>query len=256
MGYVVLAAVAVFMIYLFFKEKVQPTEGKLQEQQARYEALLKEKGVPEEHCKVVISQSRTHNLYNCPAILWIEGDMVKTLLFSINPKVVETELEDFKYISSQPLVDFKRYDGAEYPDWMRQSKYVKDLFLPYVDLTKSSGGINYEKQMYWIGTMCVYAPALADCLRMFGNPLSYYELTIDDFDMMKKDGSIPEELLAEYEAEQEAKAARAKTHTDKPKTMEMEAALQNLKEALEIVRMAEEAEGVKAEEWIAKISKN
>ncbi len=253
MGYLVLALVAVIMVIIFLKEKA-PTEEKLQEQQQKFEALLKEKGVPKEHCKVVISQSRTYNLYNCPAVLWVENGVLKTLLFSITPKVVESDLEDYKYISSQPLVDFKRFDGAEYPDWMRQSKYVKELFLPYVDLTKSSGGINYEKQMYWIGTICVYAPSLANCLRMFAKPLSEYEMTIDNFELMKKDGSIPEEILAAYEAEQEA--VTEIPSDDKPKTMEMEAALQNLKEALEIVRMAEEAEGIKAEEWIAKVSKN
>lgn len=186
-------------------------EEKRMKQAAAYEAILEKFHVPEKHTRVVISQSRVHNIYNCPAILWIEEDRVKALLFALNPKVVEYELEDLLFITSQPYVDFIRFDGSAYPDWARQTDYIKELFSPCVEMTRSKGGIDYKKQMYWIGTICLYAPSLAACLSMMGRPLSEYEMKIESMTRMKEDGAIPVELLTA-----ESVAARSIQTSDSP----------------------------------------
>lgn len=187
---------------LFSKET---KEEKLQKQKLAYEGILEKYGVPENHIRVVIGQSKVHNIYNCPAVLWIEGEMMKTLIFGLNPKLVESELEDYMFLASQPYVDFIRFDGTGYPDWARQSDYIKELFLPCVELAKTKGGLDYTRQMYWIGTMCVYAPSLANCLTLIGRPLSAYDLRIENKKRIREDGAIPADILAEYELEKQGK---------------------------------------------------
>lgn len=174
-----------------------------------YETILKKFEVPEEHYQVVIAQSRVYSLNNCPAVLWIEEDKVKALLFRSQPVLVEEELEDFHYIASSPYVNFKQFDGSYFPDWAAQSQEMKERFLPYVEMSVGCGGIDYDRQTYWAGTMCVYSKSLAEIFRMIGKPLSSYEMRIDNMKRMRKDGSFPPEMLAAWDAERKAAAEEA-----------------------------------------------
>lgn len=174
-----------------------------------FETILKKFEVPEEHYQVVIAQSRVYSLNNCPAVLWIEEKKVKALLFRSQPVLVEEELEDFHYIASSPYVNFKQFDGSYFPDWAAQSQEMKERFLPYVEMGVSCGGIDYDRQTYWAGTMCVYSKSLAEIFRMIGKPLSSYEMRIDNMKRMRKDGSFPPEMLAAWDAEKKAAAKEA-----------------------------------------------
>jgi hypothetical protein len=235
MIYFVILIVLAALILLIVKN-ISKDEDKIQLQKEKYEALLKQYGVPENHTRIVIAQSKVYNLYNCPAVAWIENEIVKTLIFRLNPIVVDNELEDFMFLSSQPLVDFKRYDGSEYPDWARQSAYVKQLFYPLVEDTNSKGGIDYKKQMYWIGTMCVYAPTLHAFFEMIGRPLKDYDIKVERIDRMKTDGSIPVDLLeAHHEYKKEKKEAK-----EEKQVVDMNTAMQNLEQALKMVSEAKQ----------------
>ncbi len=174
-----------------------------------YETILKKFEVPKEHYQVVIAQSRVYSLNNCPAVLWIEEDKVKALLFRSQPVLVEEELEDFHYIASSPYVNFKQFDGSYFPDWAAQSQEMKERFLPYVEMSVACGGIDYDRQTYWAGTMCVYSKSLAEIFRMIGKPLSSYEMRIDNMKRMRKDGSFPPEMLDEWDAERKAASKEA-----------------------------------------------
>lgn len=171
-----------------------------------FQAILDKFDVPTGYRKIVIAQSRNYSVVNCPAVVWKDEDKVKVLVLKSQPFVAEEEIEDFMYISSSPFVNFKQFDGKEYPDWAGQSEEIKELFLPYVEMTTAPGGIDRSRQQYWAGTICVYAPSLAEIFEMLGNPLSYYQMTIEDPKRMKADGSIPKAMLAERAAEKKAKA--------------------------------------------------
>ena len=231
-------AIAVIAVIVFIVKSTGKNEDKMQSQKEKYEALLTKFNVPEKHTRIVIAQSKVYNLYNCPAVAWVEGDIIKTLIFRLNPQVVENELEDFMFLSSQPLVDFKRFDGSEYPDWARQSSYVKELYYPLVEDTHSKGGIDYKKQMYWIGTMCVYAPTLHALLKMIERPLKDYDIKVDNVNRMKTDGSIPEELM---EAHQEYKReVKEEAEAKEKQSVNMEDAMKNLEQALKLVSEAKQ----------------
>ncbi len=174
-----------------------------------FETILKKFQVPEDYHKIVISQSRNYSVVNCPAVLWIAEDKIKVLVLKSQPFVAEEEIEDFAYISSSPFVNFRQFDGTEFPDWAGQSDEIKELFLPYVELTNAPGGIDRTRQQYWAGTICVYAPSMAEIFRMFGKPLSEYQLTIDNPKRMREDGAIPADLLAQYHEAKEAAAKEA-----------------------------------------------
>lgn len=174
-----------------------------------FETILKKFHVPEDYHKIVISQSRNYSVVNCPAVLWIAEDKVKVLVLKSQPFVAEEEIEDFAYISSSPFVNFRQFDGTEFPDWAGQSDEIKELFLPYVELTNAPGGIDRTRQQYWAGTICVYAPSMAEIFRMFGKPLSEYQLTIDNPKRMREDGAIPADLLSQYHEAKEAAAKEA-----------------------------------------------
>ena len=184
-----------------------------------FQTILKKFNVPEEHYKIVISQARTYNVVNCPAVIWRDEEKVKVLVLKAQPFVAEEEWEDFMYISSSPFVNFKQFDGTEFPDWAKQSQEIKDLFLPYVEMTVAPGGIDRTRQQYWAGTICVYAPSLAEIFKMMGKPLSDYQITVDNVMRMREDGSIPAEMLAQRDAEKKAAAEEAenasKTTSDK-----------------------------------------
>lgn len=174
-----------------------------------FQTILKKFNVPEQYFKVVIAQSRSYNIINCPAVLWKENDIVKVLVLKIQPELYEEEAEDFLFISSAPFVNFKQLDGTYYPDWAVQSKEIKEIFLPYTEIGTAAGGIDFQRQQYWAGTMCVYSKSLAEIFRMMERPLSDYEMIVDNVARMKKDGSIPADMLAEREAEKAAARAEA-----------------------------------------------
>lgn len=188
-----------------------------------YQTILKKFNVPEEHYKIVVSQARTYNVVNCPAVIWKEEDTVKVLVLKSHPMVAEEEAEDFLYISSSPFVNFRQFDGTEFPDWAKQTQEIKDLFLPYVEMTAAPGGIDRTRQQYWAGTICVYAPSLTQILLMMGKPLSDYEITVDNPMRMREDGSIPSELLSQHDAEKRAAAEQAAVSAKGTSAKEMDA---------------------------------
>jgi hypothetical protein len=174
-----------------------------------FQTILKKFNVPEKHYKIVVSQARTYNVVNCPAVIWKEEDTVKVLVLKSHPMIAEEEAEDFLYISSSPFVNFRQFDGTEFPDWAAQPQEIKDLFLPYAEVTVAPGGIDRTRQQYWAGTICVYAPSLAEIFKMMGRPLSDYQINVDNPKRMREDGSIPAKLLAEHIEEKKAAAAEA-----------------------------------------------
>ncbi len=191
-----------------------------------FETILKKFDVPEDYHKIVISQSRNYSVVNCPAVLWISEDKVKVLVLKSQPFVAEEEIEDFAYIASSPFVNFRQFDGTEFPDWAGQTDEIKELFLPYVEMTNAPGGIDRTRQQYWAGTICVYAPSMAEIFRMFGKPLSEYQLTIENPKRMREDGAIPADLLDQYHEEKKAAAQKAAASADNP---EMEAVWEAIK---------------------------
>lgn len=176
---------------------------------ADFETILKTFGVPEEHYKIVISQARTYNVVNCPAVIWKDNDKIRVLVLKSKPFVAEEEWEDFLYITSSPFVNFRQFDGTEFPDWASQPQEIRELFLPYVEMTTAPGGIDRTRQQYWAGTICVYAPSLAQIFQMLDKPLSDYEITVDDPKRMRKDGAIPKEMLSQYLEEKRFAAEEA-----------------------------------------------
>lgn len=112
MEYIVTALVVIACIILVVVKKQQPTEDKLEKQKREYEEILKVNNVPEEHYKIVVGQSKVYNIYNCPAIVWKEENMVKTLYLRANAKPIlaEQEEEDYLFLASQPYVDFLRFE--------------------------------------------------------------------------------------------------------------------------------------------------
>lgn len=174
-----------------------------------FQTILKKFNVPSEHYKIVISQARTYNVINCPAVIWKDEEKIKVLVLKSQPFIAEEEWEDFLYISSSPFVNFRQFDGTEFPDWAGQTREIKDLFLPYVEMTVAPGGIDRTRQQYWAGTICVYAPSLAEIFKMMDKPLSDYEITVDNAKRMREDGSIPAEMLMQRDAEKKAAAEEA-----------------------------------------------
>ena len=174
-----------------------------------FQTILKKFNVPEDYYKIVIAQARTYNVINCPAIIWKAADKIKVLVLKTQPFVAEEEWEDFLYITSSPFVNFRQFDGTEFPDWAKQSQEIKNLFQPYVEMTLDAGGIDRTRQQYWAGTICVYAPSLAEILKMMDKPLSNYQITVDNPKRMREDGSIPEELLKQYYEEKRLAAEEA-----------------------------------------------
>ena len=188
-----------------------------------FQAILQKFHVPEESYKIVIAQARTYNVVNCPAVIWKENDKIKVLVLKSQPFVAEEEWEDFLYITSSPFVNFKQFDGTEFPDWARQTSEIKELFLPFVEMTAAPGGIDRTRQQYWAGTICVYAPSLAQILKMMGKPLSDYEIIVDNPRRMREDGSIPADLMAEYDAFKKASAEEVTATQTGTSSKDMEA---------------------------------
>ena len=194
-----------------------------------FQAILEKFNVPASYYKIVISQARTYNVVNCPAVIWKTEDKLKVLVLKSQPFLAEEEIEDFKYIVSSPFVNFKQFDGTEFPDWAGQTQEIKDLFLPYVEMTAAPGGIDRTRQQYWAGTICVYAPSLAEIFKMMGKPLSDYEITVDNPKRMREDGSIPAEMLAQRDAEKKAAAEAAEAAEKQTSSKEMDAVWEAIK---------------------------
>lgn len=200
MNYIIIILVILACILLVFHDKKKPSEETLEIQKKNYEEILSKNNVPENHYKIVVGQSKVYNMYNCPAVIWKDEGMIKTLYLRANqaPLLAAQEEEDYLFLASQPYVDFLRFDGSEYPDWAVQPEYIKQLFIPYVNNSISKGGIDYDKNMYWVGTTCVYAASMAEVFKMLGRPLSDFENMVQNKKVMAKDGSIPEDMLEEY----------------------------------------------------------
>ena len=239
MEYIITAVVVIACIILYVVKKQQPTEDKLEKQKREYEEILAVNKVPEEHYKIVVGQSKVYNMYNCPAIVWKEENMVKTLYLRANAKPIlaEQEEEDYMFLASQPYVDFLRFDGTEYPDWAVQPEYIKDMFMPYVNSSVSKGGIDYNKNMYWIGTTCVYAASMAEMFKMLGRPLIDYTNMVDNKKEMAKDGSIPEAMLEEYRKEKAAKKEASEFLKEEEKTDKV--AVDDMEKAIQVIRDSE-----------------
>ena len=194
-----------------------------------FQAILKKFDVPEEYTKIVISQARTYNVVNCPAVIWKAEDKLKVLVLKSQPFLADEELEDFRYITSSPFVNFRQFDGSEFPDWAGQTEEIKKLFLPYVEMTSAPGGIDRTRQQYWAGTICMYAPSLAEFFKMMGKPLSEYEFSIENVKRMREDGSIPENLLSQRDAEKKAAAEAAMAAEAGASSKEMDAVWEAIK---------------------------
>ena len=239
MEYVITALVVLVCIILVVNKNRKPSEDKLEKQKREYEELLEKYQVPENHYKIVVGQSKAYKLYNCPAIVWKEDNMIKTLYLRANAKpfLVEQEEEDYLFLASQPYVDFLRFDGTEYPDWAVQPEYIKQMFMPYVNSSVSKGGINYNKNMYWIGTTCVYAASMAEMFKMLDRPLMDYTNMVDNKKEMAKDGSIPEDMLEEYRKEKAAKKEASEFLKEEDK--KDKEAVDGMEKAIQVIRDSE-----------------
>ena len=226
-------------LVLYFVQKRKPTEDILEKQKRDYEETLKLNNVPEEHCKIVVGQSKMYNIYNCPAIVWKEEGKVKTLYLRANAKPIlaEQEEEDYMFLASQPYVDFLRFDGTEYPDWAVQPEYIKGLFRPYVNSSVSKGGIDYNKNMYWIGTTCVYAASMAEMFKLLGHPLSAYTNMVDNKKEMAKDGSVPEDMLEAYRKEVASKKEASEFLKEEDK--KDKESIDGMEKAIQVIRDTE-----------------
>ena len=239
MEYIITVLVVVACIIFVAIKKQKPTEDKLEKQKREYEETLVINKVPEEHYKIVVGQSKVYNIYNCPAIVWKEENKVKTLYLRANAKPIlaEQEEEDYLFLASQPYVDFLRFDGTEYPDWAVQPEYIKEMFRPYVNSSISKGGIDYNKNMYWIGTTCVYAASMAEMFKMLGRPLMDYTNMVDNKKEMAKDGSIPEDMLEEYRKEKAAKKEASEFLKEEEK--KDKEAVDGMEKAIQVIRDSE-----------------
>lgn len=239
MEYVITALVVLACIIFVVIKNRKPTEDQLEKQKREYEEILEKFQVPENHYKIVVGQSKAYKLYNCPAIVWKDDKMIKTLYLRANarPFLVEQEEEDYLFLASQPYVDFLRFDGTEYPDWAVQPEYIKQMFMPYVNSTISKGGIDYNKNMYWIGTTCVYAASMAEMFKMLGRPLMDYTNMVDNKKEMAKDGSVPEDMLEEYRKEKAAKKEASEFLKEEDK--KDKEAVDGMEKAIQVIRDSE-----------------
>lgn len=239
MEYIITALVVLGCIILVIRKNSKPTEDKLEKQKREYEEILKINHVPEEHYKIVVGQSKMYNIYNCPAIVWKEENMIKTLYLRANAKPIlaSQEEEDYLFLASQPYVDFLRFDGTEYPDWAVQPEYIKEMFMPYVNISISKGGIDYNKNMYWIGTTCVYAASMAEMFKLLGRPLMDYTNMVDNKKEMARDGSIPEDMLEEYRKEKAVKKEASEFLKEEEK--QNKTAVDGMEKAIQVIRDSE-----------------
>lgn len=246
MSYIIIAVIVVGCLLLVMQKNKKPTEEKLEQQKREYEEILEKNQVPENHYKIVVGQSKVYNIYNCPAVIWKDGGMIKTLYLRANAKPIlaEQEEEDFLFLASQPYVDFMRFDGTEYPDWAVQPEYIKELFLPYVNISGTQGGIDYKKNMYWVGTTCVYAVSMAEIFKMLGRPLADFTNMVDNKKEMARDGSVPEEMLEEYRKTKASRKEAAEFMKEEEKADKN--AVEDMEKAIQFIRESERKAGEEA----------
>lgn len=118
-----------------------------------------------------------------------------------------------------------------------QPEYIKEMFMPYVNSSVSKGGIDYKKNMYWIGTTCVYAASMAEMFKMLGRPLIDYTNMVDNKKEMAKDGSIPEDMLEEYRKEKAAKKEASEFLKEEEKKDKN--AVDGMEKAIQVIRDSE-----------------
>lgn len=247
MGYVVTAALVIACIVLVVYKNRKPTEDQLEKQKKEYEEILEKYQVPKEHYEIVVGQSKVYNIYNCPAVIWKEENNVKTLFLRAvgKPILSVQEEEDFLFLASQPYIDFLRFDGTEYPDWAVQPAYIKEKFLPYVDLSTSKGGIDYKRNMYWAGTICVYPTSMAEVFKMLKRPLADFDNKVDQKKLMATDGSLPQDMLEEWRKTKEGKRAEAAAFLSKEEKKDNNA-VEGMEKAIQAIRDTERKAGEEA----------
>ena len=240
MGYIVTALLVIGCIALVIYKNKKPTEDQLEKQKKEYEEVLQKYEVPKDHYEIVVGQSKVYNIYNCPALIWKEENRVKTLFLRAvgKPILAVQEEEDFLFLASQPYIDFLRFDGTEYPDWAVQPAYIKEKFLPYVDLSTSKGGIDYNRNMYWAGTICVYPTSMAQVFKMMKRPLADYDNKVDKKKLMATDGSLPEGMLQEWRKIKEAKKEEVAVFLTKEEERD-QTAVEGMEKAIQIIRDTE-----------------
>lgn len=246
MGYLAIVIIVVVCVILLINQKKRPTEDQLEKQKRDYEEILIKNNVPNDHYEIVVGQSKVYNIYNCPAVIWKDGEHIKTLfLRAVGKPILSVQEEaDFLFLASQPYIDFLRFDGTEYPDWAVQPAYIKEKFLPYVDLSTSKGGIDYNRNMYWTGTICVYAASMVKIFTMLGRPLKDYDNKVSNLKAMAKDGSVPKDMLDEWRKTKEGRkeAAIFLAEEDKKEL----SSLDNMEKAIRSIREKERKAGEEA----------
>ena len=244
MGYVVTAALVIACIVLVVYKNRKPTEDQLEKQKKEYEEILEKYQVPKEHYEIVVGQSKVYNIYNCPAVIWKEENNVKTLFLRAvgKPILSVQEEEDFLFLASQPYIDFLRFDGTEYPDWAVQPAYIKEKFLPYVDLSTSKGGIDYKRNMYWAGTICVYPTSMAQVFKMLKRPLADFDNKVDQKKLMVTDGSLPQDMLEEWRKTKEGRKAEAAAFLSREDKKD-KGTMEGMEKAIQTIRDTERKAG-------------
>ncbi|MBR5578317.1 MAG: hypothetical protein IKW28_04900 [Lachnospiraceae bacterium] len=247
MGIVILVVIVVGCILLLSYKNRKPTEDQLEKQKNDYEEILKKYEVPKEHYEIVVGQSKVYNIYNCPAVIWKEEEVVKTLFLRAvgKPILSVQEEEDFLFLASQPYIDFLRFDGTEYPDWAVQPAYIKEKFLPYVDLSTSKGGIDYKRNMYWAGTICVYPTSMAQVFKMLKRPLADFDNKVDQKKLMVTDGSLPQDMLEEWRKTKEGRKAEAAAFLSRKEKMD-QGTMEGMEKAIQTIRDTERKAGEEA----------
>ena len=87
-----------------------------------FQTILKKFNVPAEHYKIVISQARTYNVVNCPAVIWKAEDKIKVLVLKSNPFIAEEEWEDF--LDNYVEYSWQEITRAEYIAWCENWNYT------------------------------------------------------------------------------------------------------------------------------------
>lgn len=211
MEIIIIVAIIAGCLGLLLYNKRKPTQDQLERQKREYEETLEKYQVPREHYEIVVGQSKVYNIYNCPAVIWKEGEQVKTLfLRAVGKPILDVREEaDYLFLASQPYIDFLRFDGTEYPDWAVQPAYLKEKYLPYVDLSTSKGGIDYKRNMYWAGIICVYPTSMAQVFKMLNRPLADFDNKVENKKLMATDGSLPQDMLEEWRKTKEGRKVAA-----------------------------------------------
>ena len=127
MKYVITALVLLACVVLVVVKKKKPTEDKLEKQKREYEETLAINQVPENHYKIVVGQSKVYNIYNCPAIVWKEENMIKTLYLRANAKPILAQQEEEEDEDEDGDKDDKKDKNSSKKDHKALVAYIDDL---------------------------------------------------------------------------------------------------------------------------------